>query len=179
MSYKKDLLLPLISAALCLAFVFSFFIPVSPATGITDAEPSSEEIALEAMLKSFNLYCSFFNDCDYWQGYQLSRHGITRAAAIEYLSHGFETELAAAIIDEYTWIIPERDCLAINPCDGLPVLHAEGLPPLTCNRINDRNIIFSVEFNDCYSPNDRYIYQVEMKYYGNRWKIAAFSLEKQ
>lgn len=179
MPYKKTLILSLISAALCLAFVFSSFIPASPSTCITDAGPSPEEIALEAMVKSFKLYHSFFNDFDYQQGYQLSRHGITREAAIEYLSLGFETELATAIIDEYTWIIPERGCLAIKPCDGLPILHEGDLPPLTCNRINDRNIVFSEEFTGCYSPNDRYVYRVEMKYHGNRWKISALSLDKQ
>lgn len=181
MSYKK-FVVPF-TLLLCLAFVFIPFRPAesypSPSNCVNKAKSSCEDIALAAMLNSFELYYSFFNDVTCNQGYQLPRHGKSREAAIAYLSIGFETELATAIVDEYTWIIPELNCLAIKPCDGLPIINIDDLPHLTCSQINNSNIIFSREFTDCYFHNDHYLYQVQMKLYKDQWKVSAINLDKQ
>ncbi len=182
MSFPKIVILSLIFVSFQPAWAFPSYLQIgyaSPSIAMSDARLSAEDPALNAMVDSFKLYYSFFNDCDYQQGYQLPRHGINRKTAIEYLSAGFETELATAIVDEYTWIMPELDCLAIKPGDGLPIINEEDLSHLTCSRINDSKIVFSREFTGCYSPHDRYIYQVEMRLYEDQWKISALSLDQQ
>lgn len=181
MPYKK-IIISFILVVFCLVFIFTPFRQAesypSSASSPTSIKPPSDDTALPAMLNSFKLYYSFLGDVDSQQGYQLPRHGKNRAAAIEYLSAGFATELATAIVDEYTWLIPELGCLAIKPGDGLPIINTNDLPYLTCNQISNRNVIFSREFTGCYSPHDRYLYLVEMKLYEGRWKVSDLSLEE-
>ena len=158
----------------CLLFVFS---PLMQAKTCSHSNQTTIS-ALQAMLNSFELYYSYLNDTEIKQGYYLPLHGKTRAEAIDYLGEGFEENLATAIVDEYTCFIPVLDCLAIKPGDGLPVLNKDDIPYLSCNKISNKHIIFSREFTGCYSPVDRYRYQVEMQLYQDHWKISALSLKK-
>jgi hypothetical protein len=166
---------------ICLLFVFSPLMQAktySPSNETDIIATSDKNQALQAMLGSFETYCSFLNNTEFKQGYYLPLHGRTRAEAIDYLRKGFEENLATAIVDEYTLFIPELDCLAIRPTDGLPLLNKDDIPYLGYNIIDNKHIIFSREFSGCYSLSDRYRYQVEMRRYQDYWKISALSLEE-
>lgn len=166
---------------ICLLFVFSPLMQAktySPSNETDIIVTSDKNRALQAMLGSFEIYCFFLGDTEFKQGYYLPLHGRTRTEAIEYLGEGFEYNLAMAIADEYTLFIPELDCLAIRPTDGLPILNKNDIPYLSYNIINNKHIIFSREFSGCYSPSDRYRYQVEMRFYQDHWKISSLSLEE-
>lgn len=166
---------------ICLLFVFSPLMQAKTCSSSNETDilaTSDKNRALQAMLGSFETYSSFLNNTEFKQGYYLPLHGRTRTAAINYLGEGFEYNLATAIVHEYTLFIPELDCLAIRPTDGLPVLNKDDIPHLGYNIINNKHIIFSREFSGCYSPADRYRYQVEMRLYQDHWKISALSLEQ-
>lgn len=166
--------------------VFSLLFVCSPIMQAKTCYPSETTItrvvekgsAMQAMLDSFKLYNSYFNDIEFKQGYYLPLHGRTRAKAIDYLGQGFEKNLATAIVDQYTCFIPDLHCLAVRPADGLPVLNQDDIPYLSCQGISDKHIIFSREFTGCYSPGDRSRYQVEMQLYQDHWKISALNLDE-
>jgi hypothetical protein len=177
---KKIYLVSLI-ILISLSFVFSPLMEAKTCSlsNQTTVVPIGEEDgALEAMLNSFKLYFSYFNDTEIKQGYYLPIHGRTRVEAINYLKKGFDVHLATAIVDEYTWFIPELSCLAIRPGDGLPILNGDDIPCISYYKISNEHVIFSREFTGCYSPTDRYRYQVEMQLYQDDWKISALSLEE-
>jgi len=164
------------TALLCLALVF---FPFNQAEGSSfPAETISNDSALNALLNGFNLYSSFLTDTYDKQEYQIPRHAANRSDAIRYLATGFEFNLAAAIVDEYTWAMPDLS-MAIRPCDGLPVINQEDIPNLTCKQINDNHVVFVRVLSGCYSPDDNYLYQVEMKKYDGLWKISGLSMDKQ
>lgn len=137
-----------------------------------------KDSAMQAMLDCFEIYHSFLNNTEIKQGYYLPLHGKTMIEAISYLKEGFEENLAADIVDEYTCFIPELNCLAIRPCDGLPVLNQNDIPYLRYKKINNTHIVFSRQYTDCYSTGDCYRYQVEMQLYQDHWKISALSLDE-
>jgi len=166
---------------ICLLFVSSPLMQAqtnSPSNKTAMVKAAEKESILQAMLNSFQIYCSFLNDIEVKQGYYLPLHGRTRAEAINYLRKGFEESLAVAIVDEYTCFMPELNCLTIKPADGLPVLNQDDIPYLGYKKISNKHIIFSREFTGCYSPGDCYRYQVEMQLYQDQWKISAFSLQE-
>lgn len=165
---------------ICLLFVFPPLMQAKTCSPneMTIATTAKKDSALEAMLGSFEIYYSFLNDIKIKQGYYLPLHGQTRTEAINYLEEGFAENLATAIVDEYTCFIPELECLAIMPGDGLPVLKKDDIPHLGCKKISDKYIVFSREFVRCYSLEDRYRYQVEMQLYDDHWKVSALRLEE-
>ncbi|MGI5912084.1 MAG: hypothetical protein ACOX6E_05850 [Syntrophomonadaceae bacterium] len=130
-----------------------------------------------AMLNSFAILSSFLNDVNVQNGYLIPQNGQTREMSIQYLSKGFVIEMATAILDEYTWLIPDVG-LAIKPCDGLPILNSDDLPYLTYTPVSETCIIFTRHFRSCFSPDDHYCYSIEMTLYENCWKISRLSLEK-
>jgi hypothetical protein len=177
----KNFFLMSFTIVICLLFLFSPFTESKtyfPSNQIAIVAIADKDDALQAMLNGFELYGSFLNDIEFQQGYYLPLHGKTRAEAINYLGGGFEKNLAASIVDEYTCFIPELNCLAIKPVEGLPLLNKEDIPYLSCDEINNEHIIFSREFTSCYSPIDRYLYQVEIRLYQDHWKISALSLDE-
>lgn len=180
MPFKKIYLFRL-TLVICLLFVFTPLMQAkttSPSNETTMIATSEKDIALQAMFNGFEIYCSYLNDIEIRPDYYLPLHGRTRAEAIEYLGKGFEKNLATAIVDEYTCFIPELNCLAIKPTDGLPVLNEDDIPYLGYQKFNNEHIVFSREFTNCYSPGDCYRYQIEMRLYQDHWKISAFRLEE-
>lgn len=180
MPVKKIYILSL-TIVICLLFVSSPLMQAqtnSPSNKTAMVKATEKDRILQAMLNSFEIYYSFLNDTEAKQGYYLPLHGRTRVEAIDYLGKGFEKNLAIAIVDEYTCFIPELNCLAIKPADGLPVLNQDDIPYLVYKKINNKHIVFSREFTGCYSPGDSYCYQVEMQLYVDHWKISGFILEE-
>lgn len=180
MPVKKIYLFSL-TIIICLLFVSSPLMQAQtnfPSNTTAMVKATEKENILQAMFNSFEIYCSFLNDTEVKQGYYLPLHGRTRAEAIDYLRKGFEENLAVAIVDEYTCFIPDLNCLAIKPTDGLPVLNQDDIPNLDYQKLNNEHIVFSREFTGCYSPEDCYRYQVEMRLYQDHWKISAFRLEE-
>ena len=177
----RNIFLFSLTLIICLLFVFSPLMHAktnSPSNKIAMVKAAEKDVILQAMLNSFEIYCSFLNDTEVKKGYYLPLHGRTRTEAIDYLEKGFEENLATAIVNEYTYFIPELNCLAIKPADGLPVLNQGDIPYLNYNQINNKHIVFSREFTGCYYPEDCYRYQVEMQLYQDQWKISAFSLRE-
>lgn len=177
----KKIYLFSLTIVICLLFVSSPLMQAqtnSPSSKTVMVKVAEKESILQAMLNSFEIYCSFLNDTEFKQGYYLPLHGRTRTEAVDYLGKGFEGNLATAIVDEYTCFIPQLNCLAIKPTDGLPVLNQDDIPYLGYNKIDNKHVIFFREFTDCYAPGDRYRYQVEMQLYHDHWKISAFRLEE-
>jgi len=170
--------------------IFFFFwgtslnsIPIIQATvhtGIANNPPwiqeEEKDIVLKAMLANFFILSSFLNEVEVKQGYLLLRQAKNREEAINYLSQAFSNDLAIAIVDEYTWYIPELNCLAIKAGEGVPILTHEDIPYLNWKPIAKDCIVFSRNFSDCYSPGDIYCYQVEMRLYESKWKISGLSL---
>ena len=180
MPFKKIYLFRL-TLVICLLFVFTPLMQAkttSPPNETTMIATSEKDIALQAMFNCFEIYCSFLNDTEVKRGYYLPLHGRTRAEAIDYLETGFQENLAMAIVNEYTYFIPELHRLAIKPGDGLPVLNEDDIPYLGYQKFNNEHIVFSREFTNCYSPGDCYRYQIEMRLYQDHWKISAFRLEE-
>jgi hypothetical protein len=176
----KKLYLFSLTIVICLLFVS---LPLMQAKTCYPSETTitrvaEKDSAIQAMLDGFKLYNSYFNAIEFKQGYYLPLHGRTRAEAIDYLGQVFEKNLATAIVDQYTCFIPALHCLAVKPGDGLPLLNHDDIPYLSCQVISDKHIIFSREFTGCYSPGDRYRYQVEMQLYQDHWKISALNLDE-
>lgn|GEM_PF-1094771 len=177
----KNIFLFSLTLIICLLFVFSPLMQAktnSPSNETAIIATLEKDSALQAMFNCFEIYCSFLNDTEVKRGYYLPLHGRTRAEAIDYLETGFQENLAMAIVNEYTYFIPELHRLAIKPGDGLPVLNGDDIPYLNYKKLNNDHIVFSREFTGCYSPEDCYRYQVEMRLYQDHWKISAFSLRE-
>jgi len=132
--------------------------------------------AFAAMVKDFAIYSSLLEDVDSSSGYLISQHANDSDEAINFLSPGFEPQLASDIVEAYTQWIPGNEKLAIVPCDGIPVLTQADYNECSFYQPNYNSIIFRRSYSGCYSEQDSYIFTVHLSYVDESWKIEKLEL---
>ncbi len=132
--------------------------------------------AFAAMVKDFAIYSSLLADVDSSSEYLIILHAKDRDEAINFLSPGFETQLASDIVEAYTQWIPGNEKLAIVPCDGIPVLTQADYNECSFYQPNHSSIIFRRSYSGCYSEQDSFLFTVHLSYADKSWKIEKLEL---
>ncbi|MDD4626464.1 MAG: hypothetical protein PHP87_05210 [Syntrophomonas sp.] len=138
----------------------------------------SDEVqqAYSAMVKNFQLYSSLLEDVDSSTEHLISLHANDKDEAINYLSPGFEPNLASDIVEAYTQWIPGIQKLVIVPCDGIPVLTQADYNKCSFYQPNHSSVIFRRSYSGCYSEQDSYLFMVHLSYVDESWKIEKLEL---
>ena len=132
--------------------------------------------AFVAMVKDFVIYSSLLEDVDSSSGYLISLHAKDKDEAINFLSFGFEPQLACDIVEAYTQWIPGIDKLVIVPCDGIPALTQADYNECSFYQPNYNSIIFRRSYSGCYSEQDSFLFTIHLSYVDKSWKIEKFEL---
>ena len=98
-----------------------------------------------------------------------------RAEAIAWLAPGFESDLAAAIVDCYLQFQPELNCMTVIPTDSIPVITSADRSFCRITQLNNHPARLDRIYSNCYSPGDCWLYQVTAEK-SERWKIVDISL---
>jgi hypothetical protein len=136
-----------------------------------------EKLAFYSAVDSFKLYSSFFGELYYLNDYLISQHGDTPEIILEYLSNGFNEDLAQDIIAAYTTWNPQLQKQIIIPCDGLPILTEDHFAEAEYFHPEKDFIIFKVILYDCYDPGDAYEFLVASEKTGDNWRIKSLRFD--
>lgn len=98
-----------------------------------------------------------------------------RAEAAAWLSQGFESQLAASVVDCYLQPDPELNGMAVIVTDSIPIITATDHNLCQVTQLDTVTARLDRVYSNCYSPGDRWLYQVTVKKY-ERWKIADIRL---
>ena len=137
-----------------------------------------EKQAYAAMTRSFDLYEVLLADVREYEGYRIAIHGESRKNAMDYLTAGFEADLAANIIEAYLLWVPEVQKLTVVPCDGIPTLNDNDMVMVTCSHPDKDTIIFERSYEDCYKQGDSYLFSVFLHRSSQGFRIEQISLEE-
>lgn len=150
--------------------------PISGETaGAAAQSRDTKDLFCNYAFSSFSLYSSFLSDYRQIGDYMVPVHGSTRTQARAYLTGGFTTDMAEAIIDECTIWNDSLRTLVIVPGDGIPVLTADDSDEIKVSSKDKNRIVLVREYNNCYREGDQYFFLVTMTSDGDTWKISELS----
>lgn len=139
-----------------------------------------EKQAFSSMVQSFQLYESLLGDIYEYGDYRIPVHGKSLPEAMTYLDAGFETELAAGIIEAYLQWVPEIQKMEVIPCDGIPTLSENDKEFLTCSQPDEKTIVFQRFYENCYNIGDCYLFKVTLHHQNPQgWRIVDLALEEK
>jgi hypothetical protein len=83
--------------------------------------------------------------------------------------------LAAALADFYFQSYPDSNNMAVVCTDSIPVITEADRPFCRITRLNDHRARLHRIYANCYSTNDRWLYQVTLEK-SEHWKIVDLNL---
>lgn len=140
------------------------FVPNQPASNIAS---NHTEAIFNDITKDFQLFTSL-----------LAVNPVNvrnRAEALAWLSPGFESQLAASIVDCYLQPHPDLNCMTVIATDSIPVITTADRDFCKITLLNDRTAHLDRIYSDCYNPGDRWLYQVTVEKF-ERWRIIDIKL---
>lgn len=137
-----------------------------------------ENQAYASMIQSFQLYESLLGDIEEYSDHRIPVHGESLPEAMTYLKAGFESELAASIIEAYLQWVPEIQKMEVVPCDGIPTLSENDKEFLSCSQPDENTVVFERPYENCYNQGDRYLFSVTLHHSAQGWRIVDLTLEE-
>lgn len=105
----------------------------------------------------------------------LAKPALNKAEGINRLSVGFESSLAAAIIDYYFQPDPDLNCMTAICTESIPFITEADRDLCQITLLDDHTARLERVYTDCYYHNDQWLYQVTAEKSG-RWKIIDLNL---
>jgi len=183
MSYKIKLTFILINSLLFLILAFPqplFLKPEAVAESEAQYQPSQDEEVFGAAVASFALFSSLLQDVIYPRDsiYPVVTRADNLKAAIDYLSVGFQADLAENMANYYLGWDEELSKLVVIPTDSIPLLTMADRQETRIVFINDKYAVLQRIYQQCYAEQDSYIYTIHVRKEISGWKISELSLEE-
>ncbi len=175
---KKITLIFLITLILCFINGEAVFSKGLAGTYYIPASLASEEEYLDILqvALSFNVYTEFFKETTIIDGELLSANANSISDGLAFLSKGFSEDLAFNIINYHTYQNDSAQ-LAIIAKEAIPIFTTANLPYTNFCHEKDR-ITLKVNYYDCYSLGDSYLYYITAYKDENRYIINDLQWEK-
>jgi len=113
----------------------------------------------------------------------LGNHAACRQArneeeAINYLTRGFDYELARNITYYYLDWVPEINRICVVFTDSIPIITEADFDFLDIKLTSPDQAQLTRTYGNCFAENDRYLYQIGLKKSEGRWIITSLTLTR-
>lgn len=164
-----------------LAFADPFFSePQAIAENKNAYGPHEQEMVFQSVVNSFDLLAALMKDVSYAGDsvYPTVNKASNFDAAIEYLSAGFQPELAASIANYYFGWDEESARLVLIPTDSIPMITADDQGKVQITFISEHQAVLQRIYENCYAGENQYLYSVYVDKLESGWIISDFSWEE-
>lgn len=143
--------------------------------------PHEDEIVFGAVINSFGLLAGLMQDVSYAREsvYPTVNKADNIDDAIDYLSTGFQPELAAIITNYYLGWDEASERLVLIPTDSIPMITAADRDNTQITFIDEHHAILQRIYDNCYAEQNRYLYSIYVdKSEESGWRISELSWEE-
>lgn len=165
--------------------IFTFIIMLAMTSPIqapfSEGSPAGTdtEAVINEIIADFSFLCSILAEAESCEGYPVVSRFGDLDSAVDYLSQGFEPELAQNIAQYLLTYNPDIDRVVIIPSEFIPVITAADRPYLQITHLSSELVIAQRYYEDCYQLGDRYCYTIEAHKRSDHWKISDLHLEPE